>query len=119
MPDIDMLGLLAEVYGVSVEELLRGERLPECAAAPRPNPIPPTPSPFTLAQRTAWLKRKWRREHAVLLIALAVVPAAALVLPLVCHKPSRLGLIPLVALAVYAWQHNRMMSYVEHHLYDR
>ena len=119
MPDVEMLGLLAELYTVSVEELLRGERLPESAPAPKPTPIPKAPDPFSLAERTAWLKRKWRREHAVLLIALAVVPAAALVLPLVCHKPSRLGLVPLVALAAYGWQHNRMMSYVEHHLYDR
>lgn len=119
MPDVEMLGLLAEIYAVTVEELLRGERLPESAAAPKPNPIPKAPDPFTLAERTAWLKRKWRREHAALLAALTAAAAASLVLPLVFHKPGLLGLSPLVALAAYAWQHNRMMIYVEHHLYER
>lgn len=119
MPDVEMLGLLAEIYAVTVEELLRGECLPESAAVPKPNPIPKAPAPFTLAERTAWLKRKWHREHAALLAALTAVAAASLVLPLVFHKPGLLGLSPLVALAAYAWQHNRMMIYVEHHLYER
>ncbi|MGN1251153.1 MAG: helix-turn-helix domain-containing protein [Candidatus Spyradocola sp.] len=119
LPDVEMLGLLAELYAVTVEDLLRGERAPESAAAPKPTPAPKAPNPFSLKERTAWLKRKWRREHAALLAALAALTAASLALPLLFHKPWLLGLAPILALAAYAWQYNRMMIYVEHHLYDQ
>ncbi len=121
MPDIEMLQLLSREFGVSTDELLAGERIPDeglqqnadsnIAAAPRD-------SVFTIEEKTAYFKRKWRREHLAQIIILPVILAAFTALALITRQPLFLGLLPMLALVGYGYLHNRMMIYVEHNLYD-
>lgn len=73
---------------------------------------------FSLAERKAYFKKKWRREHIGLLVVLLLLLAAALVLPFVFGRPWFVGLAPLIALVEYGWQNNKMMIYVESNLFD-
>lgn len=75
-------------------------------------------SAFSLEERKAYFKKKWRREHIFLFVLLGIALIAAAVLPFVFQKPWLVGFVPLLAVAAYAYQHNKMMIYVEHRLYD-
>ena len=117
MPDIELLVPLGEMLGVSVNELLAGERLSDeqfrkqadenLVAAVRE-------SSFSVEERKRFFRKKWRREHLwlVILLMLAAVPityylgaqglgAFAWVFPLFCAF----------------WLNNRMMAYVEGRVY--
>lgn len=113
MPDIEMLQLLAKEFGVSMEELLAGKHRSEKSSA-----AVPKASAFSLEERKAYFKRKWRKEHIALLVLLILLFAAAVVLPFVLDKPYLLGLAPLIGAVEFGWQNNRMMIYVESNLYD-
>lgn len=121
MPDIEMLGLLSKEFDVSINELLAGERLSdeEFRAKADENIAKVAKSnTFSHTERIIFLKRKWRREHIALFVAFGFILAAAIVLPIALGRPWLGWLSPIVALAEYAYQNNRMMAYVEAHAYD-
>ena len=113
MPDIEMLPLLAKEFEVSMEELLAGKR----SAAENSTAVPKV-SAFSLEERRAYFKRKWRKEHIALLVLLILLFAASVILPFALDKPYLLGLTPLLGAVEFGWQNNRMMIYVESNLYD-
>lgn len=120
MPDIEMLQLLSREFGVSIDELLAGERLPVTPeqAVEESAVTTPKSDTFSLVERTAYYKRKWRREHLALIIFLPVVLAAIAALAIINRQPAFFGLLPVLALIGYGYLRNRMMAYVEHSLYD-
>lgn len=119
MPDIEMLPLLAKEFGVSIEELLAGERLSEEDAPEKGSKgRAARESAFSFEERKAFFKKKWRKEHLALFVILAVILIAAIVLPLMLHKSWLLGFAPLVAFVEYGYQNNEMMKYVEDSLFD-
>lgn len=122
MPDIETLQLLAKEFGVTINELLAGEKLPDAEFRERADENLVQVSragAFTFGERRAYFKRKWRREHIPLFVLAAVLLLAAVVLPILLDRPWFLCLAPTVALIGYAWLNNRMMRYVESALYDR
>ncbi len=130
MPDIEMLGLLGKTFGVSVEELLAGQRsesdrsaageLAGEANAPAPEqPAARRDSAFSPEERKRYFIRKWRREHIALFLLLALILTAAIALPFIINERWLVGFVPMLALLGYLWQNNRMMAYVEKNLYDR
>lgn len=56
MPDIETLRLLSKEFGISIEELLDGER----KTAEKP---PKRPDPFTPKERADFWRRNWKREN--------------------------------------------------------
>ena len=122
MPNIEMLQLLAEEFSISISEILAGEKFSDEESRHKAdeNAIATTStSAFSLKERKTFFKKKWRREHFSLFAVLALILIAAVVFPLVFHKPWLLGIAPLVALVEYGFQNNRMMVYVEKCLYKR
>ena len=120
MPNIEMLQLLAEEFSISISEILAGEKFSDEESRHKAdeNAITTTStSAFSLKERKTFFKKKWRREHFSLFAVLALILIAAVVFPLVFHKPWLLGIAPLVALVEYGFQNNRMMVYVEKCLY--
>ena len=120
MPNIEMLQLLAEEFSISISEILAGEKFSDEESRHKAdeNAIATTStSAFSLTERKTFFKKKWRREHFSLFAVLALILIAAVVFPLVFHKPWLLGIAPLVALVEYGFQNNRMMVYVEKCLY--
>lgn len=121
MPDIGMFRLLAEEFHVSINELLAGERIPDeiCRQdVDRNKDAVPEESVFSPDERKAYFKKKWRREHILLLAVLGIVLTASAVLPFVAGRPEFVGLVPLIAFMEYGYQNNKMMMYVEKHLYE-
>lgn len=120
MPDIEMFARLSAFYGVSINELLAGERLTDdrlraVADENLLNVVRETS--FTLTERTAFWRRKWLRDHAAL-IALFAVLAAGLWLGLFCSTwRAWAGFCPIVWLGIYAALRNRMMIYIEEKLW--
>ena len=120
MPNIEMLQLLAEEFSISISEILAGKKFSDEESRHKAdeNAIATTStSAFSLKERKTFFKKKWRREHFSLFAVLALILIAAVVFPLVFHKPWLLGIAPLVALVEYGFQNNRMMVYVEKCLY--
>lgn len=121
MPDLQMLQLLALELQVSVDELLSGQRLSGESAPQRARgavPAAAEESPFSLEERKAFFKKKWRREHIGLFVLLAGILAAFVLVPFALGRSYLAGLSPLVALVEYGYQNNKMMSYVESKLFD-
>lgn len=117
MPDIELLIPLGEVLGVSVNELLAGERLSDeqfrkqadknLVAAVRE-------SSFDLKERTEFFKKKWLRDN-VWLIAVSILIGTAVSVKLSFDKLW--VLISPFWLVVFCWLRNRMMAYVEGKVY--
>ena len=121
MPDIEMLGLLAREFGVSISELLAGESLPEGESGRQSGENVTAASKsdaFSPEERRRYFKGKWRREHIPLLVLLFLVFAASAILPFVLGRPALAALSPVIALIEYGFQNNRMMTYVEKSLFD-
>ncbi len=114
MPDIEMLKLLADIFGVTMEELMAGHRF---EGSP-PSPTQPHKNPFSINEQKQYWKRKWRKDNRGLLIMLALIALAFIIVPFIIDRIHLIGLFPLVAFIEYGWQNNRMMSYVEGKIYD-
>ncbi len=121
MPDIEMLPLIASEFGITVDELLRGEKAKQTTATTAKADEAPeaqSPSQFTMEEQKAYLIKKWRREHIFLFVALALALILIIVILIKLRQPA---LIPVAApsymLISHIWQNNRMMAYVEDHLY--
>ena len=78
-----------------------------------------TDSAFTLEERVAFFKKKWRREHlAAILLAPFVWIFALVALKLQNVESGLLGGIGgLLAMLFYVVLYNRMMAYVERNAY--
>ena len=117
MPDIQLLVPLAEALGVSVNELLSGERLDDERFRKRAdeNLVEAVrESAFTVKERTEFFKKKWLRDN-IWLIAVSVLAGAAICVELSFHQLW--ALISPFWLVVFCWLRNRMMSYVEGKVY--
>lgn len=122
MPDIEMLSLLSKEFGVSINELVIGERLTEAnfkEAADNNLVTALNNSTFTLKEKVAFFKKKWKKEHALSIITSAVVWLATIVaLKLQSVEAALLGAVGgLIAILFYVILYNRMMMYVENRVY--
>ena len=122
LPDVEMLSLLSREFGVSINELVAGERLiaEDFKKAADENLVTALDhSTFTLKEKQAFFKKKWRQEHRSTILLCAV---AWLVLIIVLRirgvQPELCGAVGgLLAVLYYAVLNNRMMAYVEHNVF--
>lgn len=128
MPDLDTCLALSELFGVTINELLMGQRLSDGEMRQTANQVLTEAlhrEAFSLAERTRYWKRKWRREHGAFIVLLALgwllLLAAVYVLldGLGDRRPLAGGLVCLLGVCLYGWQRNRMMGYVEDKLYGK
>ncbi len=126
MPDVEMLSLLSKEFGVSINELISGERLlaENFKKAADNNLVTAlNNSTFTLKEKIAFFKKKWLHEH-IATIALCVGAWIGFVIVLASKLRESdaftlLGAIGgLLAVLFYVILYNRMMAYVENHAYD-
>lgn len=121
LPPVEMLQELSKLYAVSINELLCGERIPakdyqEKAEETLTDIL--SNSSFSLKERTDFWKRKWKKEHLLTNVLLAVIPVILFAAGILLSKPFATGLAPVFALILFMKRRNDMMSYVEHRLYD-
>ena len=124
MPPVEMLEELSTLYGLTINELLEGRKLTteEYKEAAETN-IKETlkASTFDLKEKQEFFKKKWRKEHLSTFIACTVAWIVLLVaLKLQNVDVSLLATIGGLLVALYyVVLNNRMMAYVEDHLYPK
>ena len=118
MPDIGKLLDLAEVLGISVSELLSGERTgvsrepPEKAGSGLAQALS-RDSSFSCQERLAYFKRKWLLDHRGAIVFLCLGFAAALTGAVISGRAVPSLLCPLLGLGLYLLVYNKMMVYAE------
>lgn len=123
MPDVETLVLLSKEFGVSINELISGERLASeqfQQAADDNLAAALQSSTFTLNEKIAFFKKKWKKEHISTFVLSTLVWLAVLaVLKWRCDaEPALLGAIGgMNAMLLYGLLRNRMMVYVENRAY--
>ena len=125
MPDVEMLALLSKEFGVSINELISGERLlaEDFQKAADDNLVTAlNNSTFTLKEKIAFFKKKWLHEH-ISTIVLCVVAWIGIIV-WTAQKLQGSDAYPLLgtigsmlAIIFYMVLRNRMMIYVEDHAY--
>ncbi len=122
-PEVSLLLPLCEELGITVNELLTGERISEAQYKEKAeenlmNAL--SNSVFTVKEKIAFYKKKWLKEHAALMI-LVIVAWFSVWLILKFRgvsMPIIAGIAGLTGVLLYIVLYNRMMSYVEYHAYD-
>lgn len=122
MPDVEMLSLLSKEFDVSINELVAGERLDTEAfkkTADENLAAALNDSTFTLKEKTEFFKKKWKREHIFTFILAGIAWGVLIVaLKLQIVETYLIGTIGgLLASLFYIVLYNRMMIYVEKHVY--
>ena len=121
MPDVEMLSLLSEEFGVSINELISGVRLAaeDFKKAADSNLVTAlSSSTFTLKEKIAFFRKKWLHEH-ISTIVLCVVAWIWTALKLRgSDSYALLGAVGgMLAILFYLVLYNRMMAYVEKRAY--
>ena len=121
MPPADVLMIMSDLFGVTINEILSGKRLSESEykeAAEENLRQTISSSNFDYKEKIEFFKRKWRKDHISLFVILAIILALVIVLSLVLKRTWLVGFSPIVPLIEYGFQNNQMMAYVERQLYD-
>jgi len=122
MPDIEMLQLLGKEFGVSVNEIIAGERIAEESFREKAEEnlilAMKSKSSFSVKEKMDFFKKKWLKEHVALIVCMVLAVLAVFIVGIVNKMPFVIGGAPVVALICYAWTYNRMMIYVEGNVFD-
>ena len=122
MPPVEMLLALSELYGVSMNELVAGERLtPEelpVKAEENLTAVMKDNAAFQLEERRDYWREKWLTDHRWTLALLVGVFAAASLLFLTLDLLKPVVFMALLSMGRAVFLRNRRDDYVEHHLYD-
>ena len=121
LPPVEMLQLLSQRYGLTINELLQGERIaPEnqLAAANQTIAQVMKDSPFLFKERQAYWQKKWTQDHRFDVILLIILSLVVQVLSIVFGKPDWATAGTILTLAGVMLLNNRKAEYVEHHLYN-
>lgn len=123
MPPVEMLQELSELYNISINEILSGARLSEVEYKEKAEENIKSAlgaSTFTLKERIAFFKKKWRKDHRskIILCSISwVVLIAALTLQGIdSYMIGTVG--SLLAILFYVVLHNQMMKFVEECAFD-
>ena len=108
LPDVEMLSLLSRVIAEDFKK-----------AADENLVTALDHSTFTLKEKQAFFKKKWRREHLSTFIFCAVAQLVLMIVLRIRHvEPELCGTVGgMLAILYYAVLNNRMMAYVERQLY--
>lgn len=125
MPDVEMLSLLSKEFGVSINELISGERLwaEDFKKAADDNLVTAlNNSTFTLKEKIVSFKKKWLHEHISTIVLCVVAWIGIIIWTALKLRGSDsyalLGAIgSMLAILFYVVLYNRMMVYVENHAY--
>lgn len=122
MPPVEMLEELSNMYGMTINELLTGRKLSteEYKEMAETN-IRETlkASTFDLKEKQIFFKKKWRKEHLSTIVA-CTAAWLVLMISLILRgvETYLIGTIgALLTVIYYAVLNNRMMAYVESHIY--
>lgn len=120
LPPVDALEGLSTLYGITINEILSGSRLPceqyqEAAEENIKSAL--RVSAFSLKEKMEFFKKKWKKEHVFemilgMLVILAIIIAGSIL------KNGLLILGTILGIVWSGFKHNQMMAYVERKAFD-
>jgi DNA-binding XRE family transcriptional regulator len=120
MPDIEMCKVLSDLFHISINELLCGERLDDRNFRQKADSnllAALKGSCFSIKERSDFWRQKWLREHIALIILSAAVPAGIFIWACFLSIYWLAGICPAGWMVIYAVWRNRMMIYIESKIY--
>ncbi len=120
MPDIEMIQILSDIFHVSINEILAGQRLndEEFRKVADENVFEISrQSAFSFPERKQYFIQKWRKEHIYLFVTMAVIDILFVLWCNMTDQKDLIAFVGIIILVEYCYQNNRMMIYVENHLY--
>ena len=121
LPPADVLLIMSDLFGVSINELLSGKRLSdEEYKQAAENNLTQTirDRSFTLKDKLEFYKKKWLKEHIAIMVFVGICIVGVFVAGLVLRN-CLLGYIAiLMFILAHGWRNNAMMAFVEKHAYD-
>lgn len=121
LPPVEMLQLMSGIYGVSINEILSGERLSSedyREKAEENIAAAISESSFSVKERVEYFRSKWTSDHLAVAVIGYVMFAGALAAGVVLYKT---WLMAAGAVGLLGWRilrYNQMMAYVEKNAYD-
>lgn len=124
MPNIEMLQLLSAEFGVSINELLCGERIVDGDYRQKADENivsvigEQEKSKFTLKERCDFWRKKWMRDHRAEIIVWFAAVIAVYILGVYFDEYWLVAGDCIFAIWLYLKKRNHMMAYIEHHAFD-
>lgn len=120
MPDIALLPRISELFGISINELLAGQRLdapdyPKKAEKYLPESL--EKSRFSVEDRRVYWKRRWLRAHAARIMLCACTALGSWIWAIAAHNSWLYAVLPAGCLGFYLFFHNQMAGYIEQKAY--
>ena len=121
MPPVEMLVMLSNLYGLTINELLSGKKLTteeykEMAEANMKEAL--EASTFALKDKIEFFKKKWLKEHIAVMVFIGICIVTVFIIGAI-KRISLLGSVAVLMLVLaHGWRNNTMMAYVEKHAYD-
>ena len=118
MPDIDKLQELSAILGISINELLAGEKIEDPTdfvkkADETLIAVLSKDSSFGLQDRISYFKRKWLKEYKAMIGFWIILWCIFFAVGIYFKKTIVLALLPIIGLILYGCIRNQMMIYVE------
>jgi len=121
LPPADMLLALSNLYGISINEILSGQRLNgEQYREKAEENIQAVleKSPFTLEEKIEYYQSKWRKDHFWSGVFCRVLIWSLLAVGIFTKELPWVLAYAVGNVLYYIWERNRMMIYVEDRAYD-
>ena len=122
LPPADVLLLMSELFDVSINELLTGQRLTDKEykqTAEKNLTEVIRSSSFTIKDEIIFFKKKWLKDHIFYMILIGICVLGVLVAGIIFHNPILCSASVILLLFGHIWRYNSMMAYVEKHVYDK
>ena len=121
LPPADILILMSELFDVSINELLAGQRLSddEYKQTAEKNLTEVIRSSFTTKDEIDFFKKKWLKDHIFIMIVIGICVLGVLVVGIILQNPILCSFSVILLLLGHIWRYNTMMTYVEKHIYDK
>lgn len=122
LPPVEMLQLLSNLYSVSINELLCGERISKEQYKEKAEETISgilAESPFSWKECSDYWKKKWQKDHRLVIILSALLLLTILLLGWHFRNMIAVTCVPIAGILLYLKLRNDMMIYVENHLYER
>lgn len=121
LPSADVLVIMSELFDVSINELLSGQRLSaeEYKQAAEEN-LQQTikSSSFTLKEKIDFYKKKWLKEHIAIMVFIGICILGVFAAGIMKRSAIVSYLAFVLLIIAHGWRNNTMMSYVENNAYD-
>ncbi len=120
MPPVEMLQMLSELYHVSINEILSGERLEPVAYQEKAEENLKhilSKSSFNLQERISFFRKKWIKENIFELVLVVLCMIGLIIVG--CILDNGLQVVGVIGLFTgYVVEYNRMMTFVEKFAYN-